>query len=165
MYVRFTPETDSFIECWRSMADSEPSFTFRKVEATTVATTGVSAPHQLVHLVLKTLGYSPKKVLVKARPSSNEIAKKAFLVPHDRYEAQGRRFLFSVDDGSFRRYRWRVYGCSRGGIMLYIRPNSKRTRISSGLATRDSYGGLSVARREVSYNTIDKFAESLKTFP
>jgi len=52
----------------------------RKAKATIVSTSGVSVSHQLVRVVLKTLGYSRKKtVLVQARLSSNEIASREFL--------------------------------------------------------------------------------------
>jgi hypothetical protein len=59
----------------------------RKAKATIVSTSGVSVSHQLVRVVLKTLGYSRKKtVLVQARLSSNEIASREFLERCDRYE-------------------------------------------------------------------------------
>jgi len=62
----------------------------------------------------------------------------------------------------------RAYAGIRGaGSSLYLRSISKRatTTSTSALAALNSFGDLSFAPRESSYNSTNHFVESLKTFP
>jgi hypothetical protein len=80
--MRFAPETDIFRDCLRSMLQKQPvDPLLRKAKPKIVAAKGVSVCHQLIRVVLKTSGYSRKKVLVYARPTWNEIATAEFLEP------------------------------------------------------------------------------------
>jgi len=86
-------------DCSSSMIENEPLISIWKVKPTIVDTASVSVSQQLVHVVLKTLGYSHNKVRVHARLSSTEIAATAFLKRRDRYDTEKRRlFFFSVWD-------------------------------------------------------------------
>jgi len=138
-------------DCSSSMIENEPLISIWKVKPTILDTASVSVSQQLVHVVLKTLGYSHNKVRVHARLSSTEIAATAFLKRRDRYDAEKRRLFFSVYETCFRGYGRNVHGYLQRGSPLCLRPNSKRYRLSSSiLAAVDPFGGLSFACKEVS---------------
>jgi transposase len=87
-YKRSAPKTDILKECLREMVENDPSFTLRKAKATIEATIGVSVSHQLVRVVLKSLGYRRRKVRLHPRPTSTELATTASLESRYRYEAE-----------------------------------------------------------------------------
>jgi len=101
-YMRAVPITDIFRDCVQSMvANRNPLITLWESKATIVDTKGVPVSHQLVRLVLKTLGQSRKRnVRFHPWPSSTEIAAAAFPVRCARYEAQESRFVFPILAGS-----------------------------------------------------------------
>jgi len=147
------------------MLENDPLIFLLKAKVTMIDATGFSLSQHLVRVVLKTLGYIRKKVVVQAWPSSREIATTAFLEVSDRYEAEERRFGFPVDATSFGGTERSIYGYLRMWSPLCVRSSSKRTRISwSLLAAVDSFGDLSFARREGAYSST-LFSESLKDFP
>jgi hypothetical protein len=129
-----------------------------------VAAMDVSVSQQLVRVALETLGCSPKQVVVHGRPYSTEFATTAFIEYRVRYEADERRFIFSVDGACFGRNAGTRMGIRGAGYPLYLPWNPKTTRISSLFAAGDSFRGLSFALRESSHNSTH-FIGSLKTFP
>jgi len=61
-------------------------------------------------MILKTLGYNLKKSHRSSNGIFLPIATTAFLEHYDRYETQGRPFMFSVDETSFGRNRHNLSG-------------------------------------------------------
>jgi hypothetical protein len=101
------PSTDITENCLLSKIENELLITLRELKETILATKSVSVSQQLVHIVLKTLGFSRKTgVLVHPRPASTEIATTTkFQERFYRYEAAARWFFFqsmrSVSDENF----------------------------------------------------------------
>jgi len=163
-YMRSVPKTDILTVCLRSMAESDPSFTLWRVNVTTVATTGVSVSQHLVHVALKTLGFSCKgNNKFHVRSSSVKVPTTAFMERRKRYEAKdvdlfchSMRFVSDETVGAYAGIR----GAARP---FFARSNSRRTTTSLAvLGAVDSFGGLGFARSEGLYNSIH-FIESLKT--
>jgi len=119
MSMRFS-QKNIMKDCSSSMIENEPLISIWKVKPTIVDTASVSVSQQLVHVVLKTLGYSHNKVRVHARLSSTEIAATAFLKRRDRYDAEKRRLFFSVYETCFRGYGRNVHGYLQRGSPLCL---------------------------------------------
>jgi transposase len=106
-YMQPAPSTDITENCLLSKIENELLITLRELKETILATKSVSVSQQLVHIVLKTLGFSRKTgVLVHPRPASTEIATTTkFQERFYRYEAAARWFFFqsmrSVSDENF----------------------------------------------------------------
>jgi len=82
-----------------------------KAKATIATATSVSGSDQIVHVLLKKHWNTvPKILLFHARASSTKVVTIAFLERYDRYEAQGRRVMFSVGETRFGRTFRSVYG-------------------------------------------------------